>query len=291
MHKMRVTYGEPRLDVSPLFVSSGGIKPDYIVLPSTRYERADCLGVPLLANADVFVEDDLGSKQVFKEGETIVLEKIDTGYKIADTGMLIPGEVPTQIILNRIANQATSVLEIGGRDDGAIAILAKRLQCDVLSIKTDANMAHATRLKLEESGWSVAVEGAIISPVPLVKNVDMLKEAEIGFDDIDTWKPVDTLHMEDLIAKYPGMFEKGFDTVLMTCNHDKFRPLIVDYPQVLNGVQHVVVKTDFMMPLDHIYIDKDLETKGFSCILTIGSSAPDAKLPYSPIMYKMYKKM
>ena len=313
---MKVIYGNPQqpgtsFDVSAIFLpkfqpTGAPTSPDMIFLPAGAYERTECLGVPFIKEATIYVEDDAGNKAHFRVDEVVMLEKIknkeDHAYKLPTGVPLTGAEVPMRVLAKRFVNAADRVLEIGMDDGGALAadvqaIVGTEAARKCLCMKTTAAAAAtAAEALAPQQPDAIVVEGAILSPVPLVKNVDMIKRADPGFDDRDTWFPIDTMMLVDLVAKHPTLFENQtprFDVLILGANHDKLRPVVADYPAFLAGAKTVIVKNNFLMEPSSapIALADQLKAANFKCVLSSGACAvAEAHIPYTPTMYQVWQK-
>ena len=310
---MKVIYGNPQqpsFDVSAIFLPKyqpfgAPTCPDMIFLPADAHERAQCLGVPVIKDATIYVEDDAGNKAHFRAGEVVMLEKIkntdDCAYKLTNVP-LTGAEVPLRVLARRFVNVADRVLEIGADDGGALAsdvmaIVGTEAASKCLCMKTTAAAAAtAAEALAPQQPAAIVIEGAILSPVPLVKNVHMIKTADPGFDDPDTWFPIDTMMLVDLAAKHPTLFENQtprFDVLILGANHDKLRPVVADYPAFLARAKTVIVKNNFLMePLSaSIALADQLVAANFERVSSSGACAVvEAHIPYTPTMYQVWQK-
>jgi hypothetical protein len=306
---MKVTYRNAvfSIDITQAFVNLVGTQSplhpqpsDLIVISGDPVIRSVCFNVPRLPEtpATVIVEDDRGKTKFFEEGQWAVLRKIAKDLKtyelvedvvdVDDRGSVdAVDDAGMRLLVDRVVQPDHRVLEIGGDDGGAVpaAILSKT--ASLLCFRSDQEKAR----RAAES-CPAAVEGAILSSVPLVKNVDMLKEPAPGIDDDETWKPVRTMGLAELAEAHPG-FDRP-NVLILGCNHDKYRPLILEEPTndivVANAdLKVIVIKNDFLPPTYLEAMHSTLRKQGFEIAFTVG--ACDGRVDkYMPNMYEAWER-
>jgi hypothetical protein len=292
---MKVVYGNDQVTFDASSILG---RADVIYIPATTENRSTTFGLPCVVDSTVCIEDDFGKKVEFVEGQHIFIERIGKTYHLRDVADLAPvskggEELPLQIMANKFICEGQRVIEVSNNEDGALCHVIARLIGDdrlMVSMRSDTGSAAVTAASVSNMGNNIAVEGAILSSVPLVKNVYMLKEAEPGFDDIDTWSHAETITHDDLKANHIDELTQPADVLILGCNHDKYRRLTVDFPQMFEDAQCVFVKNDFRVTYEAHKFQDDLTDMGFVNVMNIGADAPIAHIGYMANMYQVWKK-
>jgi hypothetical protein len=299
---MKVTYINDILsiDISRVFLDleSHRSSSDIIVISGNPVVRATCFQVPLLPGIKtrVIVEDDLGRTKSFEEGMPAILRKLSSGptYELVEVVDYdtVSEELGQVLIVDRLVQSHHRVLEIGGDDAGTVpaALLAKSKM--LLCFRSDQEKATKLREVLQAS--CPAVEGAILSSVSLVKNVNMLKEPAPGIDDDETWKPVRTMDLAELAQAHPG-FDRP-NVLILGCNYDKYCPLILEHPMndiiLCNAdLKVIIIKNDFLPPNNDLHRMRNiLREHDFEITLTVGASDATSFASYMPNMYEAWER-
>lgn len=294
---MKVKYGNESasFDITSTVISTNVFKSDIVHICD---HRAECFGLPPLKDATITVEDDFDNKAEFAENDNIFIERTGKKYQIRLIDDLAPissgtRELPIQILVNKFVSDGDCVLEVSDDKEGGISSVIARLIGDetrLVSMRSDKQIAASAFANASKMGHNIAIEGKILSSVPLAKNVNMVIQANPDVDDPSTWTPVDTISLDELAEKYPILQSDPIDVLVLGCHHDKFRPLIADYPRLFTDAQCVIMKVDFRLLYEIRNFQKELTAMGFVNVTNIGASAHEADICFMSDMYQAWKK-
>lgn len=173
----------------------------------------------------------------------------------------ITEEIPEQTMTLLYMTGKETVLEIGGnmgRNSLLIsALLGNRSSCHLV-LESDSEIAQQLAENRDLNRAKFAIEPRALSKRPLVQrewNTYPSEECPEGY------KWVNAITLEELREKYPI----PFDTLILDCE-GAFYPILMDMPEVLDGIQLIIMENDYQEISHKQYVDEVLASRGFACI-------------------------
>ena len=168
-------------------------------------------------------------------------------------------ELPEQKMAVRFLNGTEKVLEIGGnigRNSLVIASIVK----DLVVLESDPVIASQLTENRDLNHFSFPIENTALSNRKLIQQ---------GWDTIpsDTliegYQWVNTITLEQLKTKY----DTEFDTLVLDCE-GAFYYILMDMPELLNGINLILMENDYHDLSKKQYVDEILIRHDFSTIYT-----------------------
>ena len=166
-------------------------------------------------------------------------------------------EFPEQKMAVRYLTGDERVLEIGGnigRNSLIIASILKNSQ-NLVALESDANIAAQLTENRDLNNLNFHIESSALSKRKLIQRgwdtmpSDTLKN---GY----TW--VNTISLEQLKQKY----SIEFDTLVLDCE-GAFYYILMDMPEILDGINLIIMENDYYDFSHKIYIDQILKERNF----------------------------
>lgn len=252
---------------------------NYIIIPNNDVVRANLLGDPLhsilksisFTNADgtteynetctIFI--DLSTNTVLKEVPAEV-RQLDPREKLATLQkslMLLHGsfsdEFPEQLMAVRYLTGKEKVLEIGGNIGRNSLIIGSLLENkkDMVVLECDPGISRQLTENRDVNHLSFQIEASALSKRRLIqKGWDTI----VSDVDLPGYHVVPTLTYEELMEKY----KIPFDTLVLDCE-GAFYYILQDMPEILNGIQRIIMENDYHNYNEKEYVDKTLHANGF----------------------------
>lgn len=276
---MKITYGiaDNNIDVTAICLTK--MKVDhYLIIPSNDIVRCNYFGDPLVGilksifiTVDHTTEYDHTKKIFFDLNTNQVLDPVPESVRLLDVDerladihkklTLLHGtfqdEFPEQRMAVQYIRPESKVLEIGGnigRNSLVIASLLQR-QLNMVVLETDPTIAKQLRQNRDQNQLDFHIENSALSIRKLIqKGWDTMVSDEL----LPGYIPVSIISYKELIEKY----KIAFDTLVLDCE-GAFYYILQDMPEVLNGIQTIIMENDYHV-LDHKkYVDETLESHGF----------------------------
>ena len=166
-------------------------------------------------------------------------------------------ELPEQKMAVRYLTGDERVLEIGGnvgRNSLIIASILKNSQ-NLVTLESDVNIAAQLTENRDINNLHFHIEGSALSKRKLI---------QLGWDTIpsDTLKDgytwVNTISLVELKSKYNIVF----DTLVLDCE-GAFYYILMDMPEILEGINLIIMENDYWDISKKIYIDEMLKACHF----------------------------
>jgi FkbM family methyltransferase len=166
-------------------------------------------------------------------------------------------EFPEQRMAVRYLTGDERVLEIGGnigRNSLIIASILKNSQ-NLVALESDVNIATQLTENRDLNNLNFHIESSALSKRKLI---------QLGWDTMpsDTLKDgymwVNTISLVELKSKY----NIAFDTLVLDCE-GAFYYILMDMPEILDGINLIIMENDYWDISKKIYIDQTLSEKGF----------------------------
>lgn len=166
-------------------------------------------------------------------------------------------ELPEQKMAVRYLNGTESVLEIGGNIGRNSLIISSILKdsSKLVVLESDRNISIQLKENRDINRLGFHIEAAALSKRKLIQK---------GWDTIvsDTvlpeYTPVSTITYSELMDKY----KIPFDTLVLDCE-GAFYYILQDMPEVLNGINLIIMENDYKEGSHKEYIDDVLKKNNF----------------------------
>lgn len=285
---MKITYGiiDNTVDVTDLCINK--LKKDnYLIIPSNDNVRANYFGDHIVGvlktifiTTDEIIREydhtkkiffDLNTNKVLEPESVYILDPDEHLKHIHNKLTLFYGsfqeELPEQRMAVKYINQNNKVLEIGGnigRNSLVIAYLLQN-QLDMVVLETDKIFATQLQHNRDQNQFKFHIENSALSNRKLIQkswdgtSIPDTASATIASDYVlPGYVDVSIISYKELISKY----NIAFDTLVLDCE-GAFYYILQDIPDVLNGIQTIIMENDYFV-LDHKkYVDDTLESHGF----------------------------
>jgi len=194
-------------------------------------------------------------------------------------------EFPEQKMAVRFLRPTDSVLEIGGNVGRNSLIIGSIVKQDSLvTLESDPEIAVQLMENRNANGMTFAIEPFALSLRPLMQR---------GWDTIvsDTpvngYKKVNTITLADLRAKY-----KPFTSLVLDCE-GAFYYILLDMPDILDGVRTIIMENDYYDVSHKKYIDMALRERGFTRVYkeSLGPEYAFKKFPFTENFFEVWQNL
>jgi FkbM family methyltransferase len=241
-------------------------KDHYLIIPSNDNVRCNYFGDPLVGTLkSIFItvdgvttEYDHSKKIFFDLTTNLVLDPVpelvrllDVDERLADIHkklILLHGsfqdEFPEQRMAVQYIHANSKVLEIGGNIGRNSLIIASLLtnQLNMVVLETDPRIASQLRQNRDQNRLDFHIENSALSIRKLIqKGWDTMVSDEV----LPGYIPVSIISYDKLVEKY----KIQFDTLVLDCE-GAFYYIVQDMPEVLNGIQTIIMENDYHI-IDH----------------------------------------
>jgi len=166
-------------------------------------------------------------------------------------------EFPEQMMAFRYIKPENKVLEIGGNIGRNSLIIASLLNdnSNLLTLECDSNIAQQLKTNRDLNNMSFKIEASALSKQKLIQK---------GWDTIPSdvllpdYKPVKTITLEQIMRLY----QIQFDTLVLDCE-GAFYYILKDMPEILNGINLIIMENDYYNIEHKNYVDDKLKKSGF----------------------------
>ena len=167
-------------------------------------------------------------------------------------------EYPEQIMALKYLSGKEKVLEIGaniGRNSLVINFLLSNNKNSLLSLESDTQSFNKLKRNMEINNFNFHIENSALSARKLIqKDWDTIPSEEI----LDGYFPVNTITLQDIRKKYPI----NFDTLVLDCE-GAFYYILMDTPEILDGINLIIMENDYHDISHKKYIDSVLKQNNF----------------------------
>jgi FkbM family methyltransferase len=259
---MKITYGISDLNIDVTeFCLTKMKKNHYLIIPSNDNVRCNYFSDPLVGTLksifitvdSVTTEYDYSKKIFFDLNTNQVLDPIPDSVRLLDVDerlsdihknlTLLHGsfrdEFPEQRMAVQYIHPTSKVLEIGGNIGRNSLIIASLLrnQLDMVVLETDPGIAYQLRQNRDQNRLDFHIENSALSMRKLIqKGWDTIVSDEV----LPGYIPVSIISYHELVKKY----KIAFDTLVLDCE-GAFYYILQDMPEVLNGIQTIIMENDY----------------------------------------------
>jgi FkbM family methyltransferase len=168
-------------------------------------------------------------------------------------------EFPEQKMTVRYLNGNEKVLEIGGnigRNSLVIGhILKENNNSNFVTMESDPDIANQLRENRDLNGLDFNIENSALSKRKLIQYEWQTIESDVL---IDGHKAVKSITLDELYSKYNIIF----DTLVLDCE-GSFYYILIDFPEILNNINLIIMENDYYDISHKQYIDDILIKNNF----------------------------
>jgi FkbM family methyltransferase len=167
-------------------------------------------------------------------------------------------ELPEQKMSVRYLTGREKVLEIGGNVGRNSLVIASILENDAnfVSLESDAEISTQLIENRDLNGMNFYVENSALSKRKLIQKGWDTIPSDILIPD---YKWVNTITLDELKNKY----NIDFDTLVLDCE-GAFYYILMDMPEILNGINLIIMENDYWDMSKKNYVDEILTQNNFS---------------------------
>lgn len=177
----------------------------------------------------------------------------------------IKDELPEQIMILENLNRNNKVLEIGGNIGRSSLIIGYILGINGnnhVVLESDGDIYKQLVVYKDINNMKFKVENSALSKRKLIQKGWNTIPSDIL---LDGYKEVPTITYEELMKKY----NIKFDTLFLDCE-GAFYYILQDMPEILNGINLIIIENDYNDINHKIYIDDILTKNNFKVTYTKG---------------------
>jgi FkbM family methyltransferase len=166
-------------------------------------------------------------------------------------------ELPEQKMAVRYLKGTESVLEIGGNIGRNSLIISSILKdpSKLVVLESDTNSSIKLKKNRDINGLNFHIENAALSKRKLIQKGWNTIVSDIL---LEGYKPVSLITYAELMNKY----KIQFDTLVLDCE-GAFYYILEDMPEVLNGINLIIMENDYTNGSHKEYIDDILKKNNF----------------------------
>lgn len=276
---MKISYGIQNNNIDVTDICLKKLKKErYIIIPSNDSSRATYFGDPLIGTLkSIFITVngvttayDYSKKIFFDLDTNLVLDvipesvRLDVDERLSNIHKNLTlfygsfrDEYPEQCMAVQYIQPNSRVLEIGGNIGRNSLVIASILenQHNMVVLETDTRIAEQLKQNRDQNRMSFHIENSALSKRKLIqKGWDTMVSDQL----LPGYKHVSIISYDELIHKY----NVAFNTLVLDCE-GAFYYILQDMPEVLNGIQTIIMENDYHF-LDHKkYVDSIIESHGF----------------------------
>ena len=166
-------------------------------------------------------------------------------------------EVPEQLMVVRYLTGNEKVLEIGGHF-GRNSLIIASITNTLVTLECNKNVFKQLQENIDLNNVNFFIENSALSLRKIVQKEE--GGVTIPYEQYSEKKfiDVDSITLTELKAKYPIQF----DTLVLDCEA-AFYYILVDMPEILNGINLIIMENDYLNISEKIYVDTVLKENGF----------------------------
>jgi FkbM family methyltransferase len=195
-------------------------------------------------------------------------------------------EFPEQKMAVRFLRPEDRVLEIGGNVGRNSLIIASIVgQNSLVVLESDPDIAKQLEENRNANVMTFAIEASALSARPLIQRG---WDTKVSDTVPEGYKRVQTITLKELNAKWHE--DKPFTALVLDCE-GAFYYILLDMPEILDGITTIVMENDYFDALHKEYIDATLTAKGFRCIYSeaLGPEYAYKKFPFEKNFFEVWK--
>ena len=273
---MKIFYGthDIKIDVTDICLTKLSDADGIITIPETDLKRAEYFTDPFVGiHKNIFIQDktfnEYCSVRIDMKNNTVtsIFRSYENKlYSIQSSLKLKYGsfkdEFPEQLMATRFLKGHEKVLEIGGNIGRNSLVIASILtnQSNLVVLESDRNIANQLSENKNINDMTFHIEASALSKRKLIQR---------GWDTIPSdvilngYNPVPIIDIDQLNAKY----NITFDTLVLDCE-GAFYYILNDMPEILTGINMIIMENDYHNIEHKEYIDKVLKNNNMSVIFS-----------------------
>lgn len=177
-------------------------------------------------------------------------------------------ECPEQLMAIKFLKGNEKVLEIGGNIGRNSLMIASLLEnsSNLITLECDKTAFEQLKENKMINSLNFFIENSALSTKKLIQKYENVGSVCIQSDVLfPGYSFVNTITLHELIKKY-----FIFDTLVLDCE-GAFYYILMDFPEILNNVNLIIMENDYLDINHKIYIDSVLKKNNFEVIYTEGN--------------------
>ena len=279
LKKYTIEYGtlNQRIDIKQKVLLSC-LTGNNIFIPSGDFNRANIFGDPV----EKFLKSIFINGIEYKHYSKIFIDSFNTVYQIDEVPKELElldiskkhseiknklkikhgsfeEEYPEQLMAVKYLTGNEKVLEIGGNIGRNTLIIASIIEpSNLVSLECDQKSYEQLNENKNLNGLNFFIENSALSDKKLI---------QMGWDTIqsdtilDGYTSVNTITLTELKEKYPI----EFDTLVLDCE-GAFFYILEDFPEILNGINLIIMENDYNDIKQKEYVDLVLRQNGLDIV-------------------------
>ena len=195
-------------------------------------------------------------------------------------------ELPDQKMAMNYLTGNEKVLEIGGnigRNSLIIASLLKeRENTNFVTLESNAQFAEQLKENRDANNFKFSIEASALSKRKLIQQG---WRTIVSDTLLDGYSPVNIISIDELHAKYSIQF----DTLILDCE-GAFYYILMDMPEILDGINLIIMQNDYDNYDHKLHIDKVLRKMNFRCVYSERGGEPANWCRCVDVFYQVWKR-
>ena len=268
---MLILYGEKNNYINITDICFKNLLNDgIIIIPSNDTNRSNIFTDPCIGiKKKIFILENLDLLHEFNDTLIIIINTInkqiisnyDVDFRLNNIHSQLSikygslnDELPEQKMVAKYLNGFEKILELGGnigRNSLVIGTILKEKQNkNFVCLESDPNTAKQLIENRDLNNLDFHVESSALSKRSLIQREWLTKESN---EILDGYIKVNTITLNDLYKKY----NIQFNTLILDCE-GAFYEILLDFPEILDNINLIIMENDYIDINKKIYIDKIL---------------------------------
>lgn len=216
---------------------------------------------------------------------TIAVKLISLQSKLTLVHGSFRDELPEQKMAVRFLRPEDRVLEIGGNVGRNSLIIASIVgQNSLVVLESDPDIAKELEENRNANGMTFAIEALALSARPLIQRG---WDTSVSDTVPEGYKRVQTITLKELNTKYAKL---PFTSLVLDCE-GAFYYILLDMPEILDGINTIIMENDYYDTSHKEYIDTTLTAKGFRCVYSevLGQEFAFKNFPFMKNFFEVWK--
>jgi len=262
----------------------GFVKSIFIKIDGKRHTYKSITSIYIDGNT-IYTVDDIPDKflSTFKDNlnHTQLEQKLN---KIQSSLTLHYGEFyeeyPEQLMSVKYIKGDEKILELGANIGRNTLIMSRLLKdsSNIVSLECDPESAYKLEINKISNSLKFNIEIAALSKRPLIQKEWNTIVSETV---LDGYTKINTVTYQDLVKKW----NTTFDTLVIDCE-GAFYYILMDFPEILNNVNLIIMENDYTIEEHYKYINQKLKDNEFY----VDYTKPGGWGPCRNNFYEVWKK-
>lgn len=273
-HNIEIRYGSNSVNIDVTEICYNKLlHNDTIIIPSDDNKRAIYFSDPIYGTfKKIFIIDKNHKIQEYDHNKVIEINIKTNEIIVFDNDISrihhylkikygnFSEELPEQLMSIKYLNGDDKVLEIGGnigRNSLVIAYILKTKNNDnnLVVLESDTDTVKLLCENRDINGFKFHIEGSALSKRKLIQKGWNTVTSEVL---LDGYKNVNIISVDALKKKY----NIEFNTLVLDCE-GAFYYILMDMPEILNGINLIIMENDYDNLDNKKYVDKILTNNNF----------------------------